>query len=77
VVVCIDSKSEVGKMLSYPLQDLEKKSASHVAPSRIDVTVIEIVLDQSVVGGFTIPVDVALMLCPLSTPHLNTRRQAL
>jgi hypothetical protein len=60
-------------MLIQPIQDLKKENPPQAVPSmkvdqRVDTRVIEVVLHQSIVGGFTISVDVAPLLYPSSPP---------
>lgn len=57
-------------MLTQPLQSLKKETPSHALPptkvnERVNIWVVEVVLHQPV-GNFTIPVNIALMLHPLS-----------
>jgi hypothetical protein len=56
-------------MLTQPLQDLKKETPLRMVPStkvelRVNTHVIEVVLYLSVVGGFTISIDIAPLLRP-------------
>ena len=56
-------------MLTQPLQDLKKETPLRMVPStkvelRVNTDVIEVVLYLSVVGGFTIPIDVVPLVGP-------------
>lgn len=76
VVECNGSKSEVGGIATQPLQGLKKETPTHAVPSmKVDARVVEVVLHQPVVGDFTTPVDVALMLSFASS--LKTQRASL
>jgi hypothetical protein len=66
-------------VLTQPLQDLEKESPPLIVPSmkveqRVDTRVVEVVLHQIVLNGFTISIDVAPMLHP-SPPRGRSRGQ--
>jgi hypothetical protein len=66
VVECIGSKSEVGRVLTQPRQDV-KKETPHAVPStkverKIDVQFVEVVLHLQVMDGYMVAVDVSSTL---------------
>lgn len=66
VIECIGSRCEVGRKLIQPFQVLKKETPLHVVSSiklerMISIYVIEVALNQPVMGGSMIPVDVHLV----------------
>jgi hypothetical protein len=65
-------------MLTQPLQYLKKETPSHAVPptkvnERVNIWVVEVVLHQPVMGGFTILVDVDPMMYPSPPPQGKPR----
>lgn len=70
MVECIGSKSEVGGVLTQPPRfECRNSSACCTFDESRATRVIEVVLHQQVVGGYTVVGDVAPMLHPSSSHH--------
>lgn len=72
-------KSEVGGVLTQPLQGLKEDTPLRVVPStkverQVDTWVVEAVLHQPVMDDFKVLIDIALML--RHAPHHHRRLEA-